>query len=42
MIILQITKRKQFNIVHKVLEVICEYLSQSMLLFGFVYESKLS
>ena len=41
-IILQITKRKQINIVHKFLEVICEYLSQLMLLFGFVYESKLS
>ena len=41
-IILQITKRKQINIVHKFLEVICEYLSQLMLLFGFVYENKLS
>jgi hypothetical protein len=41
-IILQITKRKQINIVHKFLEVICDYLSQLMLLFGFVYESKLS
>ena len=41
-VILQITKRKQINIVHKFLEVICEYLSQLMLLFGFVYESKLS
>ena len=41
-IILQITKRKQINIIHKFLEVICEYLSQLMLLFGFVYESKLS
>ena len=41
-IILQITKRKQINIVHKFLEVICEYLSQLMLLFGFVYESKLT
>ena len=41
-IILQVTKRKQINIVHKFLEVICEYLSQLMLLFGFVYESKLS
>ena len=41
-IILQITKRKQINIAHKYLEVICEYLSQLMLLFGFVYESKLS
>ena len=27
-VILQITKRKQINIVHKCLEVICEYLSQ--------------
>ena len=41
-IILQITKRKQINIIHKFLEVICEYLSQLMLLFGFVYESKLT
>ena len=41
-IILQVTKRKQINIVHKFLEVICEYLSQLMVLFGFVYESKLS
>ena len=41
-VILQITKRKQINIVHKFLEVICEYLSQLMLLFGFVYENKLS
>lgn len=41
-IILQITKRKQINIVHKFLELICEYLSQLMLLFGFVYEEKLS
>ena len=40
--ILQITKRKQVNIVHKFLELICEYLSQLMLLFGFIYESKLS
>ena len=41
-IILQVTKRKQINIVHKFLEVICEYFSQLMLLFGFVYENKLS
>ena len=41
-IILQITKRKQINIVHKFLEVICEYLSQLTLLFGFVYENKLT
>jgi ribosomal protein L34E len=41
-IILQVTKRKQINFVHKFLEVICEYLSQLMVLFGFVYESKLS
>ncbi len=40
--ILQITKRKQVNMVHKFLEIICEYLSQLMLLFGFVYENKLS
>ena len=40
--ILQITKTKQVNIVHKFLELICEYLSQLMLLFGFIYESKLS
>lgn len=41
-IILQITKRKQINIIHKFLELICEYLAQLMLLFGFVYEEKLS
>jgi hypothetical protein len=40
--ILQITKRKQINIVHKFLELICDYLSQLMLLFGFIYERKLS
>ena len=40
--ILHITKRKQVNIVHKFLELIFEYLSQLMLLFGFIYESKLS
>ena len=40
--ILQITKRKQVNIVHKFLELICEYLSQLMLLFGLIHEKKFS
>ena len=39
--ILQITKRKQINMVNKFLELICDYLSQLMLLFGFIYEKKL-
>ena len=41
-IILQITKRKQINIVHKFLEVICEYIAQLVVLFGFIFERKLS
>jgi hypothetical protein len=38
-VILQTTKRKQIYIVHKVLEVICKYLSPLMLLFGLVYKN---
>jgi len=41
-LIIQITKRKQINIVHKFLELISEYLSQLLLLFGFLYENKLT
>ena len=40
--ILQISKRKQINVIHKFLEIITEYISQLIVLFGFIFEKILT
>ena len=40
--ILQISKRKQINVIHNFLEIITEYISQLIVLFGFIFEKNLT
>ena len=40
--VLQISKRKQINVIHKFLEIITEYIAQLIVLFGFIFEKNLT